>query len=58
MGEDYSQAPFFCIPEFERFLVVPVVEENGEPTFGESSEFATGPQAARAGRAAATIAAG
>ena len=53
VGADYSDAPVFFTPEFERFFVVPVVEESGQPTFGEWSEFASGPHAARAGRAAA-----
>jgi hypothetical protein len=53
IAADYSHAPAFCVPEFERFFVIPVIEESGQATFGEWSEFATGPQAARAGRAAA-----
>jgi hypothetical protein len=52
-GADYSDAPLFRIPEFRHFFVVPIVEENGKPTFGEWTAFATSQQAAHAGRAAA-----
>jgi hypothetical protein len=53
-GADYSDAPLFRIPDFQQFFVVPIVEENGKPTFGEWIEFATSQQAARAGRAASS----
>jgi len=53
-GADYSEAPHFATPNFEQFFVVPIVEQGGKPTFGEWIQFATSPQAARAGRAASS----
>jgi hypothetical protein len=52
-GADYSKFPWFRIPEFQHFFVVPIVEENGKPTIGEWVPFISGRVAARAARAAA-----
>jgi hypothetical protein len=52
-GADYTHAPLFTAPDFQHFFVIPVVDEGGNLTFGEWTEYPTSQEAASAGRAAA-----
>jgi ribosome modulation factor len=53
IAADYSHAPLFTAPDFQHFFVIPVVDEGGNLTFGEWTEYATSQEAANAGKAAA-----
>jgi hypothetical protein len=50
---DYTHAPLFIAPDFQHFFVIPIVDEGGNLTFGEWTEYPTSQDAASAGRAAA-----